>query len=574
MDFKQYLKESLTSLGEGASDIQRALIDFSKTYRPMYANEQVDEVLTPREKTPDLDRLAKGAMELPMVVGAPLTPRLPGIFRSTKNIEQPAMEAVSGWDFVGGLPTLPVKPRRSIKPVNKKDIEAGTDEIPDYRATEFTDTPRIDPTLQRELDLPDPDNYPHVYSRMEREQVPVDRLSDKYGLNYAYRNYPSLEPYTKKYRERGEPTNYNLSRQLRDLDLDHALGMLAKITGLPDEALGLRRELSLFPDRIPPNANASTLASFTPKNNSIHLRLNKDTLKSSDALGHEWFHALDRYLGAYFGKEAGTTLGPDGIPGPLSRSIKDDVSNHVDHTLRFGTMSRGHKYEFMEGNKLKEQSNLYDADLLDNKTFKAVTKKYVEHSLPNMRPELRDKWGDLMYYIYHPSWTRSLNTGKTSQKSRDYLTTPTERGARAFDAWLEYKNNNKQIPILTSSGYQKANEYFDHLPMKDGLRDDKFIRGMFNAFDNFFNEIRVRGATRSDGKKIVELFGGAAPFGMLAGMPDEQTQKKATPPKDITKGWTSPFDEEDKKFIDRPQDTLKEKRGPSKFWDDYWGTRN
>ena len=564
MDFKQYLKESLTSLGEGASDIRDALIEYGQLKGAVDAH--YDPRLTKGTAPPklpsthNLQKQVQGLMELPMVVGAPLTPRLPGIFRSTKNIEQPAMEAVdiatSGtnnpWNIDMRPRKIPIAPDSQLKHITPKQIEQGPDATTS-RLEPYVDTPKLDAQLQRELDLIDFENDPYLRRLAEKRLESIDSTADKYGLNYAYRSDNEKNPY---------------SRDLNERDLDIALSVLAKTTGLPHKAIGLRGNLSLFPDRIDPLFEPGVKGAFQPRRDSISMRPRGDG-KHNPVLGHEWFHALDSYLGTYFGKEAGTRLDKDGIPGPLSRSPNR-------YPARYGSGSYEHELvsELDQMVDIRNRSNAFEVGVHDDDLFKRATKVFVDQSLPNMRPELRDKWSNLMYYIYHPSWTRSLDSTLNPSPQREYLKSPIERGARAFDAWLTHKNSNSNIPVLTTDRSLSEETLFDHLPMKNGGRDDVFIRDMFKAFDDFFDEIRVRGATRSDGKKIVELFGGAAPFGMLAGMPDEQTQKKATPPKDITKGWTSPFDEEDKKFIDRSQDTLKEKRGPSKFWDDYWGTRN
>lgn len=535
MDFKQYLKESLTSLGEGVSDVSRALIDFGKTYRPMYANEQVDETLNPREdwqkKTPDLDKQVKGLLELPMAVGAPLTPNLSSRVPRprSKDVIPDLSNTPQGWDTPGAPAS--VRFHANNDPVQWKPVESdGPDtKILHEKLQKYPATADDLPTRARELEeLLDEGT----------DVFPLYRIRDWYGFNYASDASPKAIAKAEK-------------------PIDNALHQLSIVTGLPKKAFGLREELNL-------RANERTAShpraggSYTPSENTI--RVSPD----EDVFAHEWFHALDKYLGNYFGKEAFTELDPaTNIPGPLIRNKADPH--------RYGTMSRGPDRTINETQFIREKGLDAMYGSFDEADYTNMVKNYVHSSFPSMRPELRDKWADVLSTVYHPNWTVSMN--HLPEKRRTYYNTPTERGARLFDAWVQYRSKGQNTPFLTKTVRQGLNNY-DFLPTKpDGSPDYDLIKKGFDSLDAFFNEIRVRGATRSDGKKIVELFGGAAPFGMLAGMPDDQTQKKATPPKDITKGWTSPFDEEDKKFIDRPLDTLKEKRVPSKLWDDYWSTQ-
>lgn len=538
MDFKQYLKESLTSLGEGASDIQRALIDFSKTYRPMYANEQVDETLNPREdwqkKTPDLDKQVKGLLELPMAVGAPLTPKLSGM-RLNKNLP------VNQNSTHSNIEILP--PTRDF---------ISFDGAKDDRVSFYSNNNPIRPKIIE----PDTTNSGRLLNEINKpysNQIDMPIITREFEeLTDTQYNTPMLPGIRDKYGFKHVTNSDFRSEQT----LDEALGKLSEVTGLPPEALGLRGDLTLRMGEVhPSHPNAHGV--YQQGSDNIYIS------PGHDALGHEWFHALDRYIGKYFGKEAGTKLDPKtGIPQELMYDMEGN---------RMGTQSHSPPNIVNETRGIDWVADEKTAGRLSESDYLSFIDSYATSAFPNMRPELRDKWKDVLGYVYHPDWTNTLTTSDPNWRS--YVSRPTERGARLFESWLQYRSKTDKTPMLNSGAVQKSNRY-DDLPLDtNGRPNSEFIKKAFDSLDAFFNEIRVRGATRSDGQRIVELFGGAAPLGMLVGMPDKQTQKKATPPKDITKGWTSPFDEEDKKFIDRPLDTLKEKRGPSKLWDDYWSSQ-
>lgn len=307
--------------------------------------------------------------------------------------------------------------------------------------------PRVEKAATHVDQVPfQPKEIPAVNSRdvygMEGEGFLTPKLEKDFGLSSSITNKPRTA-----------------------VDLSDGMRKIAELTGLPEDALGLRGKLNLYGDVGLDRINDAA-GIFQPNNSTIALGEGYH-----NALGHEYGHALDNYFGRYFSPAAHTAVAGEDV-GKLGDSM--------------------------------------------------YSMRHMASSDPtNMRPALEDKFENLMSVLRDPEYTKASMKGdfmhdmKTGQMigTQNYLQHPAEKLARAFEYYLFLKNGGQDLPGLTAVNAirKAAHENFGSIqhpeyPLPYGREQD-----LVKAFDEFFNEVKTRTAVRDDGRQVTEMYTGANP---------------------------------------------------------------
>lgn len=271
--------------------------------------------------------------------------------------------------------------------------------------------------------------------RPERRSVNNPRI----GKDYRVGEDATPEKFAAEFGFRGVQFGNYVEQARRAKDLNNAYDALldmANIIGVPPRAVSLNGSLGLaFGARGSGGKNAAA-AHFEP--DMVVINLTK--ANGFGSLGHEWFHAMDNYFSRMLGKADG----------------------HI-------TDIRTDRYAPVIGKN-------------------AVTSTSV-------RPEALAAFKELMTAIRNSDfYKRSVELDK--RRSKDYWSTNTELGARAFESYLISKaeangeSNDYLANIVSEETHKISNEMFGEEPYPYPTKADQ--EKINPAFDKLFDTLQTK----------------------------------------------------------------------------------
>lgn len=320
---------------------------------------------------------------------------------------------------------------------------------------------------------------------------------------------------------------------------------LAEILNLPPKALSLNGELGIA-FGAQGHGKGSGAAHYIPAFKEINLT--KDY--GAGSLAHEWWHALDNYLGnQYAGKEfsenwALSIRDKGELREELFNALKnlqdqiktapfteEDIAKNLERVSarinrNIDRYAEHLKQSYRKAKNSEELFKIID-DLANNrekyKTFSVEEMSEIENKFFKLLPENRDTISNRGEFYWLTSEIRRLSTveevarrgGKKTkyledaerldkQENKKYWSEDTELGARAFSVWLLDKMENLSIVNRFLVRQEKSSITIDENTLRqllEGKEDDiKYIaktpivteerQRIFEGFDKLFNTLK------------------------------------------------------------------------------------
>lgn len=231
--------------------------------------------------------------------------------------------------------------------------------------------------------------------------------------------------------------NWNNQAERREV-MNHAydaLHDLADVVGLPPRALSLNGELALAF-----GARGHGLQGARAHYEHEHAVINLTKMKGAGALAHEWWHALDHYLGRVDGKASSERV--DSAGGGKVFKAKGPVSDMVSHGFRYNSKARP---ELIEAHKrlmetIQRKAEQYVEDTQQAERFVGKQRDEVDATLRRLRDHL----------------------AKQREYGQKKAPATTEQLAR-FDAAADRLLNGEDREVKLGENFRRSNESIDQI---------------------------------------------------------------------------------------------------------------
>lgn len=342
------------------------------------------------------------------------------------------------------------------------------------------------------------------YSKSEKDWRSDSPIRDRVGPDYREGKDATPEMFQNTFGFRGvEFGNWvkqgknGRERQWMLNNAYDALYDLSKILNVPTKALALDGDLGLcFGSR----GFGSASAHYEPQNRVINLT----KTKGYSSLAHEWFHALDHYMGKkiYEEKIDESKFYSDKVDSrlefKLTESGKEKLEKAAEGVFRLPKSAVPiAEYLFRTNSSVREfgqklaagKINEFDLEVV-NKGSDRLSKKIITVSLnkddliakergdsEKIRPEVHHAWAQTIDAI------QASAMNKRMQKKNEYWRSKIEEAARSFEGFIETRSQELGIrnDFLTNGAYSaKALDKNSFYPYLDG-EDVRIVGDKFKA---------------------------------------------------------------------------------------------
>lgn len=267
-----------------------------------------------------------------------------------------------------------INDRKRVKVVDRSF--ATRDEAMKYMADHAREIIETNTTFG-EADLPTPDNT----DRVGAERRTGDVQGEDFRRVFGFRGI-----------EFGNWNNQSERQQVMNAAYDGLMD-LADVLGVPPKAIGLNGDLALaFGAR---GQGLNSARAHYERNRAV---INLTKMKGAGALAHEWFHALDHYLGRQDGKASNDWITHE--DGTRTLKTKDREDDYVSHG--FKRADSGVREELRTAydaiiDTIFRKAEQYVEDTQKADTFVAKSREDVASQLDALRKNLSEQL-DTRYY--------------------------------------------------------------------------------------------------------------------------------------------------------------------------------
>lgn len=382
-----------------------------------------------------------------------------------------------------------------------------------------------------EADLPKPESTQRIGAQRRAADVTGEDFKNEFGFRGV------------------EFGNWNNQAERQEVMNEAYDGLmdLAEVLGVPSKAIGLNGDLALAF-----GARGQGLSSARAHYERDRVVMNLTKMNGAGALAHEWFHALDHYLGRQDGKASSDWIvNPDGTRSLSVKGAESDMASGG-----FKRANSGVREELRNAYKTLMQTIFYKAEQYVEDTAKAdkfvgKTREELQKELESLRKDLSEQ-KDVRYY------KRSNKPASAEQLAEfDAIAAELVEGRGLATEWktLPGKSRMSIQSRHTNDALEKISELYKAVRGRAGFNADR--SGVADSLRSYMSRYEQR-------------------LKMLADANSSETKTKNVPTsfamdaKSLDQGrgtdyWTTPHEMAARAFQGYVEDMITAKNGQSPF---------